>query len=42
MNVDITLSEDRANVFGDLWAIANYCLSTSTVRRAIDHGSLNT
>ncbi|NJL89032.1 MAG: tetratricopeptide repeat protein [Coleofasciculaceae cyanobacterium SM2_1_6] len=28
MNIDVTLSEDRANIFSDLRAIANHCLST--------------
>lgn len=33
MNVDITLSEDRANIFSDLRAIANHCLSTDNNKR---------
>lgn len=32
MNIDVTLSEDRANIFSDLRAIANHCLSTSKDR----------
>jgi len=32
MNIDVTLSEDRANLFSDLRAIANHCLSTSKDR----------
>lgn len=32
MNIDVTLAEDRANIFSDLRAIANHCLSTSKDR----------